>query len=215
MSNIIYPSILTDSPSLVQKQLNLVLGLVQGVQIDIIDGEFADNTTVTPVDLQTLTFGSLSVDIHLMTVDPINDVSECESIPNMRAVIGQVERMSSQSSFIEHVKSYNWKVGLSLDLYTPISAIDNRLFSMLDIVQIMSIHAGSQGQEFKLAAIEKIKELRTLIRKASLHTELIVDGGLNPQTLRYCKDAGAGSFSVGSYLWSSCSVAESLKQLLY
>ncbi|HKY73932.1 MAG TPA: hypothetical protein VJ246_01315, partial [Patescibacteria group bacterium] len=61
MSNIIYPSILTDSPSLVQKQLNLVLGLVQGVQIDIIDGEFADNTTVTPVDLQTLTFGSLSV----------------------------------------------------------------------------------------------------------------------------------------------------------
>ncbi|HKY73960.1 MAG TPA: hypothetical protein VJ246_01455, partial [Patescibacteria group bacterium] len=180
-----------------------------------IDGEFADNTTITPADLQTLIFGSLSVDIHLMTVDPINDVSECESIPNMRAVIGQVERMSSQSSFIEHVKSYNWKVGLSLDLYTPISAIDNRLFSMLDIVQIMSIHAGSQGQEFKLAAIEKIKELRTLIRKASLHTELIVDGGLNPQTLRYCKDAGAGSFSVGSYLWSSCSVAESLKQLLY
>lgn len=215
MPNVIYPSILTDSSSLVQEQLSLVKGLVGGVQIDIIDGEFADNVTVTPVDVQGLTFGPLTTDVHLMTVDPINDVVECESIPNMRAVIGQVERMSSQEAFVEHIKSLGWKAGLSIDLYTPVSAIERRLLSKLDIVQVMSIHAGFQGQDFKSAALEKIKELRTRILEESLNIELIVDGGLNPDAVKRCMDAGASSFSVGSYLWNSSNIAESLKQLLY
>lgn len=215
MPNVIYPSILTDSSSLVQEQLNLVQGLVTGVQIDIIDGEFADNVTVTPVDVQGLTFGPLTTDVHLMTVDPINDVVECELIPNMRAVIGQVERMTSQEAFIEHVKSFGWKAGLSLDLYTPVSALERDLLPKLDIVQVMSIHAGSQGQEFKPAALEKIKQLRSLIREGALHMELIVDGGLNPDVVKQCMDSGANSFSVGSYLWNSSNIAESLKQLLY
>jgi pentose-5-phosphate-3-epimerase len=49
----IYPAILTESVSLAQEQIDKVKGIeaVAAVQLDIIDGEFVDNLTFSPIDL--------------------------------------------------------------------------------------------------------------------------------------------------------------------
>lgn len=214
MRHDIFPSILTDSLGLAQEQLNFVQGLVSGVQIDIIDGEFADNITFHPVDIASLTTHNLSIDIHLQTVEPIDYVVECEHIQNLRVIIGQVERMSSQKDFIDHITSYGWNAGLSLDLYTPVSAIEEDQWKRLQAIQVMTIHAGFQGQKFEPIALQKIREVRKYLNERDLKCDLFVDGGITPETFRLCKDAGATHCTPGHYLWTSQNIAESLKKLV-
>lgn len=210
----IFPSILTDSLDLVQEQLNLVKGLVSGVHIDIIDGEFADNITIHPIDLQQLSVGNLTIDIHLMTNDPINDIIECKSVPNPRAIIAQVEHMPSQKDFIDHVKSFGWKVGLSLDLYTEESEVDDTTLQQLDLLQIMTVKTGYQNQNFQPSALEKIKRSAERLKILNPTCDLFADGGITPKTWKLCKEVGATHAAVGHDLWSSQNIAESLKELL-
>jgi ribulose-phosphate 3-epimerase len=207
----IYPSILTDSLSTAQAQLERVAEFVDTVQIDIVDGEFADNITFSPIDLLELQTLGVQFDIHLMTIDPINDVVECAELRNMRAILGQIERMSSQAAFLEHVKSLKVKAGLSLDLHTPISAIDEEALLQIDAVQLMSIQAGFQGQEFQQSVVEKMQELFELRRSTKATFEIIVDGGVRPQTLPLIKTAD--SVTVGSFLWKSSNIKDALKEL--
>ncbi|MEK7458389.1 MAG: hypothetical protein AAB612_02820 [Patescibacteria group bacterium] len=214
LTQMIFPSILTDSLDLVQEQLNLVQGFVSGVQVDIIDGEFADNITIHPIDLQHVSVGNLTIDIHLMTNDPINDIVECQSVPNLRAIIAQIEHMPSQKDFIDHVKSFGWKVGLSLDLYTPENEIVDDILKQLDILQVMSVKTGYQDQDFQQSALEKIKQSAERLKTLNPTCELFADGGITPITWKLCKEAGATRAAIGHDLWSSQNIAESLRELL-
>ena len=215
LTQVIFPSILTDSLDLAQHQLDLVKGLVSGVQIDIIDGEFANNITMHPVDLQHVNVGNLTIDVHLMTNDPINDIVECQSVPNLRAIIAQVEHMPSQKDFIDHVKSFGWQVGLSLDLYTPENEIADDILKQLDILQIMTVKTGYQDQNFQPSAIEKIKQSAERLKKLNPTCDLFADGGIIPKTWKLCKKAGATHIAVGHDLWSSPNIAKLLQELLY
>ncbi len=54
----LFPAILTDSMTVLAQQLAVAseCSVVETVQIDIIDGLFADNITVTPADCATQDF---------------------------------------------------------------------------------------------------------------------------------------------------------------
>jgi ribulose-phosphate 3-epimerase len=204
---VIIPAILSDSIVIIQSQLNRVIdeSSLKRVQVDIVDAEFADELTVSPIDLATLETGELGIDIHLMTNDPINDVVECSQVPGIQGIIAQIEHMSSIPAFIEHVKTNNLKVGLSLDLYTPVENIPLEHLKQLDYVQIMGIKAGAQGREFVgQVVLEKIAEIAALRdREGIKQLELIVDGAINPDTAKECIHQGARSLAVGTYLWNS------------
>ena len=167
----IYPSILTDSIQIVSEQLARAKEAeeVETVQIDIIDGEFADNLTISAIDLIGIDFGTLTADFHLMVNEPVEYVYECKQIDNVRAVIGQIERMTSQDEFITEVLELNMKPGLSLDIYTPVDSIKEESWERLAIIQIMGNRAGVQGQPFKgEVALKKVKEIAELKQKLDL-----------------------------------------------
>lgn len=203
-----YPSILTGSKHEAQQELIWINAYpaIRTVQVDVIDGLFIDNVTLSPVDFSDIDFGELSIDLHLMTEEPLDFVYEAiehQEFFTLRSVIAQVERMSSQPFFIETVKSNNWQVGLSLDLYTPFEAIDDDSWRDLDIVQLMAVEAGHQGQAFQAQVLKKIKDLVVLRQQLDRPFEIIIDGGVKPDVIDAIKDAGADSIVVGSGLWQS------------
>src|SRR3989339_1317001 len=213
----IYPSILTDSLAEAQEQLDKLHAQTQNaikvVQFDIVDGIFADNITFDPIDILELHTYDFRADIHLMTVDPINDVIECSALPFVRAIIGQVEKMPSQQAFIDIVKAQQQLVGLSLDLYTPLSAIEDDIWQQLDLVQIMTIPAGFQGQIFQAIGLEKVREVKEILKNKDLGLEIIVDGGVKLENVALVQDTGADAITVGSYLWKANNFSEALQQL--
>lgn len=202
----IVPSILSDSTLVIQEQLDRIAAESQlhRVQIDIVDPDFADEITVSPIDLVDLNWHGFIVDIHLMTNDPINDVVECLQVPGVSCIIGQIERMPSQADFIEHVKSNNLKVGLSVDLSTSFESVEEAQVKNIDALQVMDIRAGAQGRDFGgELALTHIRQARELLQAAGKPIELLVDGGINVETAKQCLAAGADTLIVGSLLWNS------------
>ncbi len=213
----IYPSILVGTKEEAQQQLDIsVEAGSQAVQVDIIDGLFADNATITPADMAELQYQDISVDLHLMTNEPMDYVHEAiewESHIPVRVVIAQIERMTSQAQFIEEVKKHNWQVGLSLDLDTPIEEIEEDSWQRLDVIQLMSVRAGFQGQQFEQYVWEKLKELTHEIKLRGLTIHVFVDGGIKEEQLARLEQVEVVTgAAVGSAIWKSADPVKTLQE---
>jgi len=203
----IIPAILTDSFLTLQDQMNAVKSSdhIETIHVDIIDGQFADNITVTPLDLTVADFDQFKVDFHLMTEEPMDFVFECaglrEYLP-IRQIIGQVERMSHQLDFVEEVIRNGWQPALALDLFTPLEAIDEDVWPQLHSILIMSVEAGVQEQTFNRAALEKVREIRRVYPSIE-QMNIMVDGGVKTLNAKEILKSGANELVVGSALWNS------------
>lgn len=214
----IIPSILTDRRAVALKQIELAHSdnRIDKVQIDIIDGWFAENLTLTPADYTEMDFGQLLLDFHLMTEEPLDYLFEMlehrEQLP-VNAVIAQIERMSSQPTFVEQVKKTGWQVGLALDLFTPVESISLPTMEMLDIIQVMTIEAGFQGQAFVMGALDKIQELIQLKKEKSFHFKIYIDGGIKKDQVELLHTLEIDAVMVGSGLWQAADFTQALDDL--
>ncbi len=205
----VYPAILTDSISVCQQQINYVRAVdqIDVIQIDIIDGHFADNMTLTPMDLLPVEFGDLKIDFHLMVQEPMDyfyEILEYKNDLPVRSVIGQVERMSHQGKFIQEVKKNGFMPGLSVDLFTPLAALDSEAVkSELELVQLMGVEAGKQGQDLNPLLFEQVKELRELQARAGKDWEIVVDGGVKLSNVQQLSQLGIEAVGVGSQIWQA------------
>ncbi|MEK7182780.1 MAG: hypothetical protein AAB694_01330, partial [Patescibacteria group bacterium] len=177
----IIPAILTNDPKELEEKLNRLGGIVQRVQIDIVDGVFANNKTILPDVLEGVET-NLLIDFQLMTKEPKEWVERCVRGLADR-IFGHVERMSSQLDFIGKVQEVGAKVGLALDLETPVSAIERVLFNNLDAVLVMSVKAGFGGHEFDPSVLEKIRQLDEIRARDDTPFRICVDGGINEKNI--------------------------------
>lgn len=147
----IIPAILTDDPLFAASRLNMSEGVVERLHIDIIDGIYADNTTIEPSALST-TRTSISLDYHLMVEEPTHWIERCVEGQADR-IIGHIEMMENRLDFIESVRSAGVGVGLAIDTVSHVGDIDVDIYKMLDVVLVMSVPAGFGGQKFQVTFI--------------------------------------------------------------
>src|SRR5260221_12337308 len=147
----IIPAILTSDLNELTELEKKAEGVVDRIQIDIIDHKFADNSTVDPSVLKGIK-SNLNLDFHLMVKDPVEWVSHCirSGAKAEDRVIGQIEMMQNQNEFIEKVISSGSLPGLAVDLPTNIDKLDQSVLSKIDVILLLSVPAGFSGQEFDL-----------------------------------------------------------------
>ncbi|SRR5258708_6259866 len=205
----ITPAILTDSFLLLQHEVDAVRysSVIEAVHIDVIDGQFADNITVTPLDLTVAEFEPLKIDFHFMTEEPMDFVYECEALKEylpIRRMIGQVERMTHQADFLWSAKSNGWEATLALDLFTPLEAIDEELWKELDSVLLLGVEAGYQDQKLHANLYRKLQELaKRFPRKNGYNFKVLVDGGIKLDNILTLARYDIDECVVGSAIWES------------
>jgi ribulose-phosphate 3-epimerase len=204
----LYPAILTESLATFRQQLAMLVENedTQTVHIDIMDGFFVDALTVSPADLSEMEFGQLKLDLHLMVDEPLDYVYEAEELKAklpIRSMIAQIEHMSHPQSYVQEVKKHGWKVGLALDVHTPIEEIPDEVWKDLDIVQLMAVEAGAQGSEFQSLVFAKIDELKLKLSEFSSKAQIYIDGGLDEQTLPQILATKPAGVIVGSAIWTA------------
>lgn len=195
----IIPAILTNDPKELEEKLRQLEGIVQRVQIDIVDGVFADNKTISleaAANIET----DLLLDIQLMAKEPADWVERAVRAMADR-VIGHIEMMSDQMAFIAKVAETGEKVGLAIDLSTPVSAFDPAVLNSLDVVLVMSVKAGFGGQDFQEPALEKVTKLSNYRASNNCKYRICVDGGINEENIAKVRQAGADEVAVGHSLF--------------
>ena len=191
----VIPSILTKSNKELEELIDKSNRVVDRVSIDIIDGKFADNKTITPDALSNIEI-NFKIDYQLMVVEPVNWIDRCVE-GKASKIIGHIEHMSNQSDFIEKVLEQDIKPGLGLDLKTPIDNIDVSILHNIDTVLLMSVPAGFGGQEFDESVFGKISELNDIKISQNLNFNIHIDGGVMPHHIRKLEELGATEVSIG------------------
>lgn len=219
----IVPTLLAKDISTFEEQLKKVWGSVKRVQMDVVDGKFADTETVMPevlLDIDTI----VEFDGHLMVEKPEEWVERCAAC-GMTAVYGQVEKMEDRTKFIADAEAAGMKAGLAYDIDTPLTGLEE-VIGNLDGVLLLSVKAGAQGREFDERVLEKIKKVREMSKTVTI----VVDGGLNVENIKKClvaewseeiaedefnKSFMGMEFAVGSDLLEAVDVEAELKRLEY
>ncbi len=195
----VIPTVLTSDPQEFKQLINQAEEVVDRVQVDVIDGQFADNKTVNPSVFETIET-NLKLDFHLMTKEPADWVERTIRAMADR-VIGQIEMMESQVEFVEKVIEKGALAGLAVDLKTPIFEIDPEALPKLDVILLMAVPAGFGGQKFDKKVIEKIELLDKARKKEKLNFKICIDGGVTMSVVKSLEKAGVDEVSVGKLLY--------------
>ena len=197
----ISPSILSaDFSNLGREIQNLERAKADLIHIDVMDGHFVPNITIGPEVINKLRkYTSLPFDVHLM-ISPVHDFIKNFADAGADIITIHPEATNDLVSSIKKIKSYNKKVGVSLN---PETSVDKVLpiLSMIDLVLIMSVNPGFGGQKFMEETLEKVKVLRKEIDTKKFKTQIEIDGGINFENAKMAKKAGVNILVSGTTIF--------------
>lgn len=195
----IAPSVLTADFTNLAEELKSIES-ADYLHIDIMDGHFVPNISFGPaITHQISKMSSLPLDVHLMVTNPVKWVDLfAKSKPKFITIHTEANRIAET---IKSIESHHIGVGLSIKPKTP---VDDLLLYLehASLVLVMTVEPGFGGQSFMVETLDKVKEL-VKIRKANSYAfEIEVDGGINFETIKLCRDAGVDIAVAGSYLFN-------------
>ena len=199
----ISPSILSADFSKLGSQIqDLEKAEADLIHIDVMDGHFVPNITIGPEVINKLRkYTSLPFDVHLM-ISPVHNFIKNFADAGADIITIHPEATNDLESSIKKIKSYNKKVGISLNPETPLDKLNNVL-DKIDLVLIMSVNPGFGGQKFIENTLNKIKKLRLKIDQLKLKVEIEVDGGINFENSKSIIKAGADILVSGTTIFKS------------
>ncbi len=185
------------------------------LHFDVMDGHFVPNISFGVPVLKSISHShSLTNDVHIMISDPLK-YAEKFIKAGAQILTFHYEACSSDHEVhevIHLIHELGARAGLSIKPATPVEKIIPFL-NHLDLVLVMSVEPGFGGQEFMDNALEKISTLRQVIDQRGFNCLIEVDGGINEETAKLCKDAGVDVLVAGSYLFGHDDIQERLNLL--
>lgn len=181
--------------------------LIEGwVQIDLMDNKFVQNKSVG-VDIIAKYRVDFKLEAHLMVEYPENWIDELVKT-DVGRIIFPVEDVEGVEGRINHIRNHGKEVGLSINPETSVSDLESYL-GEIDIVLVMSVHPGFQGQSFLPEVLGKIGE----IKKMRNDLKVEVDGGISEEIARRVVEAGADFLVVGSALFKYGNLEDGFKKI--
>lgn len=217
----IVPAPLTPDVSDLFRQIDRDLPYYQYIQIDVADGVFVPNKTVSIPDiLQFLAalpdphkYASLKIDMHLMvsTIEEhLHQVLQLQDYFTINAVLLHEKLKPDVTALTKQFPSLT--IGLVLN---PEDTVQEMRYittiNTIPYIQIMSVNPGFQGSPFLEDTLNKVEQLR----KKDYKGIILLDGGVNNITLPVIlsKPYTPDICGVGSYLSKADNLAERVEEL--
>jgi ribulose-phosphate 3-epimerase len=196
----------------VQKKIEIAktfLPVGELLHLDVTDGSFAAHKTWNdPLGWVSLK-SPFALEVHFMVDHPEEYVDDWLA-SGVRRVIVHVESLTTQALHVilADAERYGAEVVLSSRPESVLDEIEPYM-KQFHAFQVLAVSPGAAGQKFLPFAEEKIRFLREEMPNATIE----VDGGMNPETVRFVKSIGADSIVSSSYIFDAVDPKKAYEEL--
>ncbi len=182
------------------------------LHVDVMDGHFVPNLSFGPAFVRSLKGKTvLPLDVHLMVEHPLQFIE-----PFARAgadlLTVHAEADGNIADTLARIRALGVKAGVSIKPDTDPNVLQ-AIIGQIDLILVMSVYPGFGGQAFLPQSLERIKQVRSLIRACGHPVWLEVDGGINAQTAGSVIRAGADALVAGNAIFSAADPVLALNQI--
>lgn len=204
---IISPSVLSLDYSKMEQQIKeLENSKAKWLHFDVMDGHFVPNLTFGPDLLKGFDKATdLFLDVHLMVDDPAF-FAPVFAKAGADMVVFHTEALDNDpekvNKLLDDIHDLGIQAGFTVKPKTAIEDFEPCL-DKADMVLIMSVEPGFGGQSFMEDQLDKVRWLDEKRKEKGLDYRIEIDGGINAETGRLAKEAGADTLVAGSYVFKN------------
>ena len=209
----IIPAINAPDFETAEKQIKEAAEFSEWVHVDVTDGVFSPAIIWgSPEELKSLVASSQLQDakfeVHLMVSSPESVIDAWLRTGLVKRIIIHLEAMTDSVYLLAKCKKYSEEAMLAI---SPGTEAERLLAHKDDFksFQILAVAPGWAGQKFNPKIIDKIKFLRKNMPNAIIE----VDGGINQETAKLVKDAGADFLVSASYIFGNKNPKKAYEEL--
>lgn len=184
------------------------------VHVDVMDGLFVPNISIgIPVVQAIRKITDLPLDVHLMIDRPGRYVERfVKAGANWLTIHVEADQPQNILEALDQIHALGCKAAISLKPKTP-AEVAIPYLEKCDMILVMTVEPGFGGQKFMADQIEKIRTLRAMLDKVNPGCVIEVDGGVDSNTCRLCKQAGAEVLVAGSAYFKAADRTAFVKQI--
>ena len=196
--NYLAPSLLAADFTRLGEQMRIIdRAGAQYFHYDVMDGMFVPNISMgLPVLESIRKVTKKKLDVHLMIEQPQRYISDFADA-GADIITVHAEACAHLDQTVRDIKREGVMAGIALNPATPLNVLDY-ILPEADMVLLMTVNPGYGGQKMIDYTLDKIRELRGIVQRRGLSTDIEVDGGIKLENVDQFLSAGANVIVAGS-----------------
>lgn len=167
--------------------------------LDVMDGHVVKNLSFGPDVIRAIRpYTTLPFEVHLM-VEPARDWLSALKDAGADRILLPVGIDPDMAGLLSAVAELGMKAGLVLAPDDPADSVFSHL-DEIDVINVLAVTPGFGGQRFLDAMLPKVSALKDMIGQRPI--DLMMDGGVNIDTVPRAALAGANGFVAGTGIFS-------------
>ncbi len=188
--NYLAPSLLAADFTRLGEQMRIIdRAGAQYFHYDVMDGMFVPNISMgLPVLESIRKVTKKKLDVHLMIEQPQRYISDFADA-GADIITVRAEACAHLDQTVRDIKREGVMAGIALNPATPLNVLDY-ILPEADMVLLMTVNPGYGGQKMIDYTLDKIRELRGIVQRRGLSTDIEVDGGIKLENVEQFLSAG-------------------------